>query len=46
MQVTIDPDDMVTRGTDGRGRITLGSEYANRECITVAVIDDPEADDE
>lgn len=31
------PRDLLTRTTDGRGRITLGSEYANRE-VTVAVL--------
>ena len=44
MKVDIDPDDLITRGTDSRGRITLGGEYADRDSITVAVVDDPEAD--
>jgi len=44
MKVDIDPDDLVTTGTDSRGRLTLGSEYADRDDITVAVVDDPEAD--
>lgn len=30
--------DLVTKKTDSRGRITLGSEYADEE-VTVAVID-------
>jgi hypothetical protein len=32
------PKDLVTKKTDSRGRITLGSEYADEE-VTVAVID-------
>jgi len=32
------PRDIVTKKTDSRGRITLGSEYADKE-VTVAVID-------
>ncbi len=31
------PRDIVTKKTDSRGRITLGSEYADEE-VTVAVI--------
>jgi len=42
MKVDIDPDDLVTKGTDARGRLTLGSEYADRDEITVAVVDDPD----
>ena len=44
VNVEIDPDDLTTRRTDSRGRITLGSEYADRDQITVAIVDDPEAD--
>ncbi|MFD1566069.1 hypothetical protein [Halolamina litorea] len=32
------PRDIVTKKTDSRGRITLGSEYADEE-VTVAVIE-------
>ncbi len=32
------PRDIVTKKTDSRGRITLGSEYAKKE-VTVAVIE-------
>lgn len=32
------PRDIVTKTTDGRGRITLGSDYADSE-VTVAVIE-------
>ncbi len=32
------PKDIVTKRTDSRGRITLGSEYADKE-VTVAVIE-------
>lgn len=32
------PKDIVTKTTDDRGRITLGSEYAGKR-VTVAVVD-------
>jgi len=32
------PRDIVTKKTDSRGRITLGSEYADEE-VTVAIIE-------
>jgi len=32
------PKDIMTKGTDSRGRITLGSKYADKE-VTVAVIE-------
>ncbi len=32
------PRDIVTKKTDSRGRITLGSDYADKE-VTVAVIE-------
>lgn len=32
------PRDIVTKETDSRGRITLGSKYADEE-VTIAVID-------
>jgi hypothetical protein len=45
MLVEIDPDDLTTATTDARGRLTLGSEYANRDAITVAVVDEEAADE-
>ena len=39
MKVEIDPDSVVKRTTDGRGRIYLGSEYANKT-VEVAVLDE------
>ena len=36
MMVDIKPTDLITKRTDPRGRITLGSEYANQE-VTVIV---------
>ncbi len=32
------PKDLITKKTDSRGRITLGTEYANEE-VTVAVLE-------
>ena len=36
MKVEISPKDLITKRTDNRGRLTLGSEYANQE-VTVIV---------
>jgi hypothetical protein len=38
MQVEIEVGDLVERATDARGRITLGSEYADKT-VTVAVME-------
>ena len=38
MQVEIEVGDLIERATDARGRITLGSEYAD-ETVTVAVVE-------
>jgi hypothetical protein len=38
MQVEIEVGDLVERATDARGRITLGSEYADAT-VTVAVVE-------
>lgn len=43
MYVRINPDDADTYTTDSRGRITLGSEYAN-QTVEVAVLDDENDD--
>ena len=43
--LSVDPTTDLERGSvDSQGRITLGGEYAGRDSITVAVVDDPEAD--
>jgi len=38
MQVEIEVGDLIERATDARGRITLGSEYADKT-VTVAVVE-------
>jgi len=38
MQVEIEVGDLIERTTDARGRITLGSEYADKT-VTVAVVE-------
>ena len=43
MKVHIDPDDVIKKGTDDRGRIYLGSEYANKT-VEVAVLDSDGSD--
>jgi len=47
MKVHIDSkDDIIEAKTDSRGRLTLGSEYANSE-VQLAVLEvDPEEDEE
>jgi hypothetical protein len=42
MKVDVEVSELVERATDDRGRLTLGSEYANAD-VTVAVL---EVDDE
>jgi len=39
VKVEIDPSELVERGTDDRGRLYLGSEYANQN-VKVLIIDD------
>ena len=39
MKVEIDPDDIQKRPADDRGRVYLGSEYANKS-VEVVVLDD------
>lgn len=41
MNVEVDPDDVDKYDADDRGRIYLGSEYADLEGIEVAVLNDP-----
>jgi ribosomal protein S27AE len=45
MTVKVSDKDVHTDSTDARGRLTLGSEYANRDAITVAVVDEEDTDD-
>jgi len=42
LQIDVEVSELVERATDDRGRLTLGSEYANAD-VTVAVL---EVDDE
>lgn len=39
MAIKVDLQDLITKSTDSRGRLTLGSEYANQE-VTVVVVED------
>jgi hypothetical protein len=39
MKVEIDPQELVERSADDRGRITLGSDYAN-ENVKVLILND------
>lgn len=38
MQIEVSLDDLMEASADGRGRITLGSEYAGKD-VTVAILD-------
>jgi len=44
MQVEVGVGDLIERATDARGRLTLGSEYADAT-VTVAVVEVEEEDD-
>lgn len=46
MKVEVDPDDIQKLNSDGRGRVYLGSEYADLENIEVAVLSDPGEENE
>lgn len=37
MNIDIDPEDLITRTTDERGRLTLGSKHAGKK-VTVAIV--------
>lgn len=41
MKVEVDPDDVMKVSSDDRGRVYLGSEYADLEGIEIAVLNDP-----
>jgi len=41
MKVEIDPDDVQKLDADERGRVYLGSEFADADNIEVAVLNDP-----
>lgn len=45
MYVRINPDDVIEATTDSRGRVYLGSEYADSE-VEIAVLDEPKPKDE
>lgn len=38
MKIEIDPDDLVKREADARGRITVGSDFSNAT-VTIAVVE-------
>jgi hypothetical protein len=44
MLVEVDPDDILERTPDNRGRITLGKEYANRS-VQIALLSEGDNDD-
>jgi len=39
VKVDVDPSELVERGTDDRGRLYLGSDYAN-QTVKVLILDD------
>lgn len=41
MKVDVDPDDVQKLDADGRGRVYLGTEYADMDGVEVAVLDTP-----
>lgn len=40
MKVEIEPDELIERTTDDRGRITIGSEHANEDVKLILLKDD------
>lgn len=44
LKVEIEPEELVKKKADSRGRITLGSEYADEE-IKLLIVSDPEGED-
>ena len=46
MKVVIDPDDVKKLDADGRGRVYLGSEYADMDGIEVAILNGSETNSE
>ena len=38
VEINVDPNNIETKKADDRGRITLGSKYADKE-VTIAVVD-------
>lgn len=45
MNVNVDPDDVQKLDADGRGRVYLGSEYADMDGIEIAVLNNPGEED-
>jgi hypothetical protein len=45
MLIEVDHEDVQTCSTDGRGRGYLGTEYADKDELVVAVIEDRDATD-
>lgn len=44
MKIEVDATDITEKKTDGRGRFTLGSEFANKK-VTLAVVEVDEDED-
>lgn len=42
MKVEVDPDDVQKLDSDGRGRVYLGSEFADLDGIEIAILNDPQ----
>ena len=46
MKLDVDPDDVMEKNTDDRGRFYLGAEYADHDNVQIAILDEGEGDDE
>ena len=44
MKIEANPKEVISKKADGRGRITLGSDYAGKD-VTVLVVEDGGSDD-
>lgn len=45
IKIEVEPEQVIERETDSRGRLTLGSEWKNQD-VKLLIISDPDEDDE
>lgn len=46
MKIEVEPDDVMEKNTDDRGRFYLGADFADRDDVEIAVLDMGEKADE
>jgi hypothetical protein len=45
IKIEVEPEEVVERETDSRGRLTLGSDWKNQE-VKLLIISDPDPEDD